>query len=215
MPGGHALRIRQNTGVTGNAGSPDRRRGFCNGAARERRRRGGYRRPAGLCAAVAADELRLGAAHRRLGPGSLESREQGSANATAEVLFAKPFTTADLFTSYFIPRPHLGGSLNFRGDTSFAYAGLTWTVDITQRIFVEASFGGAVHNGNTQSNPALIPVDRSALGCSPLFRESGSLGYRLTPNWSVMATIEHLSNAGACNQNRGLTNVGARLGYSF
>jgi hypothetical protein len=143
------------------------------------------------------------------------SPEQGSANATAEVLFAKPFTTADLFTSYFIPRPHLGGSLNFRGDTSFAYAGLTWTVDITQRIFVEASFGGAVHNGNTQSNPGLIPVDRSALGCSPLFRESGSLGYRLTQNWSVMATIEHLSNAGACSQNRGLTNVGARLGYSF
>ena len=30
-----------------------------------------------------------------------------------------------------------------------------------------------------------------------------------------MATIEHLSNAGACGQNRGLTNVGARLGYSF
>ena len=67
------------------------------------------------------------------------SPEQGSANVTAEVLFAKPFTTADLFTSYFIPRPHLGGSLNFHGHTSFAYAGLTWTVDITQRIFVEAA----------------------------------------------------------------------------
>ena len=141
--------------------------------------------------------------------------ESGSANLTGEILFAKPFTPADLFTSYFIPRPHIGGSLNFDHKTSFAYAGLTWTVDITQRIFVEASFGGAVHNGNTQSNPALIPVDRSALGCSPLFRESGSLGYRLTPNWSVMATIEHLSNAGGCSQNRGLTNVGARLGYSF
>ena len=81
--------------------------------------------------------------------------------------------------------------------------------------FVEASFGGAVHNGNTQSNLALIPVDRSALGCSPLFRESGSVGYRLSQNWSVMATIEHLSNAGICSQNRGLTNVGARLGYTF
>jgi lipid A 3-O-deacylase len=143
------------------------------------------------------------------------SPEKGSANLTAEALFAKPFTTADLFTSYFIPRPHLGASLNTRGDTSFAYAGLTWTVDITPRFFVEASFGGAVHNGNTESNPALIPPDRSALGCSPLFRESGSVGYRLSRNWSVLATIEHLSNAGACSQNRGLTNVGARLGYTF
>ena len=143
------------------------------------------------------------------------SPEKGSANVTGEILFQKPFTTADLFTSYFIPRPHLGGSINFRGDTSFAYAGLTWTVDITPRFFVEASFGGAVHNGNTDSNPAFIPPDRNALGCSPTFRESGSVGFRFTQNWSIMATIEHLSNAGICAQNRGLTNVGARIGYTF
>jgi hypothetical protein len=142
------------------------------------------------------------------------SPEKGSGNITGEVLFSKPFTTADLF-NYFIPRPHLGASFNTRGDTSFGYAGLTWTIDITSRVFVEASFGGALHNGNTQSHPALIPFDRSALGCSPLFRESGSVGYRFTQNWSVMATIEHLSNAGACSQNRGLTNIGIRLGYSF
>jgi lipid A 3-O-deacylase len=155
-------------------------------------------------------ELRIGASAQ-----DPWSPEKGSANITGEILFAKPFTTADLFTSYFVPRPHLGGSLNTRGDTSFGYAGLTWTVDITPRFFVEASFGGAVHNGNTQSNLAVIPADRNALGCSPLFRESGSVGYRLSQNWSVMATVEHLSNAGACNQNRGLTNVGARLGYTF
>ena len=28
---------------------------------------------------------------------------------TGEILFAKPFTPADLFTSYFVPRPHVGG----------------------------------------------------------------------------------------------------------
>jgi hypothetical protein len=39
------------------------------------------------------------------------SAEKGSANLTGEVLLAKPFTTGDLFTSYFVPRPHLGGSL--------------------------------------------------------------------------------------------------------
>jgi lipid A 3-O-deacylase len=143
------------------------------------------------------------------------SPEKGSANITGELLFAKPFTPADLFVSYFIPRPHIGASANFGGKTSFGYAGLTWTVDITPQLFVEASFGGAVHNGNTDSNPAFIPANRNALGCSPLFRESGSVGYRITQNWSVMATIEHLSNAGLCSQNRGLTNVGARIGYTF
>lgn len=139
--------------------------------------------------------------------------ESDSANLTGEILFAKPFTTADLFTSYFIPRPHIGGSVNFSGNTSFAYAGLTWTIDITPRVFIEGSFGGAIHNGETSAYT--VPVGRAALGCSPLFRESGSIGVRLSANWSLLATVEHLSNAGLCDQNRGLTNIGARVGYSF
>ena len=137
----------------------------------------------------------------------------GSANLTGEILLAKPFTASDLFTSYFIPRPHIGGSLNFDDRTSFAYTGLTWTIDVTPSVFVEGSVGGAFHNGKGDVNDPFS--DRQALGCSPLFRESGSVGVRLSANWSVMATIEHLSNAGACSDNRGLTNIGARVGYSF
>jgi lipid A 3-O-deacylase len=143
-------------------------------------------------------------------PWGPEGRD-GSANLTGEILLAKPFTASDLFTSYFIPRPHLGGSLNFDGRTSFAYAGLSWTIDVTPDIFVEGSFGGAVHNG--KDHPL---SDGQTLGCSPLFRESGSVGVRLSANWSVMATIEHLSNGDTCSdENRGLTNIGARVGYSF
>jgi lipid A 3-O-deacylase len=136
-----------------------------------------------------------------------------SANLTGEILFAKPFTASDLFTSYFIPRPHVGGSLNFDGQTSFAYAGLSWTVDLTPSLFVEGSIGGAFHNGDTKSGGLRRNVE--SLGCTPLFRESGSVGVRLSANWSVMATLEHLTNAGACSENRGLTNVGARVGYTF
>lgn len=145
-------------------------------------------------------------------PWGPEGRD-GSANLTGEILFAKPFTASDLFTSYFIPRPHVGGSLNFDGRTSFAYAGLSWTFDITPQFFVEGSLGGAVHNG---SNKVYNPFsDRQALGCTALFREAGSVGVRLSANWSVMATVEHLSNAGSCSDNRGLTNIGARVGYTF
>jgi len=139
--------------------------------------------------------------------------EDGSANLTGEILLAKPFTPSDLFTSYFIPRPHIGGSLNFDDRTSFAYTGLTWTIDVTPDVFVEGSIGGAFHNGKDRVADSLS--DRQALGCSPLFRESGSVGVRLSANWSLMATIEHLSNGGSCSENRGLTNVGARVGYSF
>ena len=46
-------------------------------------------------------------------------------------------------------------------------------------------------------------------------REAASIGYRFAPNWSVLATVEHLSNAGLCDDNRGLTNVGAKLSYHF
>lgn len=145
-------------------------------------------------------------------PWGPEGRD-GSANLTGEILLAKPFTASDLFTSYFIPRPHIGGSLNFDDKTSFGYAGLTWTFDLTPSVFVEGSLGGAIHNGKDHVKDPFS--ERQALGCSPLFRESGSVGVRLSANWSVMATVEHLSNAGACSDNRGLTNIGARVGYSF
>ena len=146
------------------------------------------------------------------GPWGEEGRSN-SANLTGEILFAKPFTASDLFTSYFIPRPHVGGSLNFDGQTSFAYAGLTWSVDLTPSLFVEGSLGGAFHDGETTTRG--LPRRVESLGCTPLFRESGAVGVRLSANWSVMATLERLTNAGACSENRGLTNVGARVGYTF
>jgi hypothetical protein len=86
----------------------------------------------------------------------------GSANLTGEILLAKPFTPSDLFTSYFIPRPHIGGSVNFNGRTSFAYAGLTWTVDVTPSVFVEGSLGGAVTTARGTCTTPSRTVRRSA-----------------------------------------------------
>jgi lipid A 3-O-deacylase len=155
-------------------------------------------------------EIRVGASAQ-----DINGRESGAASLAGEILFSKPFTAADLFTSYFVPRPHVGGSVATEGGTSFAYAGLTWSVDLTSWLFVEGGVGGAVHNGNTSTNLAQVPNDQAALGCSPLFRESGAVGVRLSTNWSFVATLEHLTNGGMCDQNRGLTNLGARLGYTF
>ncbi len=139
------------------------------------------------------------------------SPEQGSVDINGEFLVRLPIQQTTV-PDWLIPRPHIGFTANTAGKTSHAYVGVSWTYDITQKIFVEASFGGAVHNGYTGNVPKR---GENSLGCSPLFRESGSLGYRLTEHWSVMATVEHLSNAGICKQNRGLTNVGGRVGYSF
>ena len=140
--------------------------------------------------------------------------ERGSVAVAGEVLLAKPFTAADLFASYFIPRPHFGGSLTFDSRTSYAYAGLTWSVDLTPRVFVEGAFSGAVQDGQADARFALR--DRPSFGCSPVFRQAGSVGVRLSGQWSLVATLEHLSQGGgACAQDRGLTNVGARVGYAF
>lgn len=152
-------------------------------------------------------ELRLGVfAHDPSSP------ESGSVDINGEILSIKPFTPADPLIAFLVPRLHLGGTLNTAGDTSHVYTGLTWTYDITTKLFVEGSIGVAFHNGKTG---VIVPSDRSALGCSPLVRESGSIGYRIDANWSVMATIEHMSNGGSCGANRGLTNYGVRVGYVF
>ncbi|EIM25984.1 acyloxyacyl hydrolase [Microvirga lotononidis] len=151
-------------------------------------------------------ELRLGlTAQDPTGP------ESGSVNLTLEALSPKLGSAADPLVNALIPRLHIGGSINLDHDTSFAYAGFTWTFDLTPSIFVEGSFGGAVHDGETDP----IEVDREALGCRALFREAAALGFRLSPNWSLMGTIEHLSNAGLCSNNRGMTNFGVKVGYTF
>jgi lipid A 3-O-deacylase len=107
------------------------------------------------------------------------------------------------------PRPHLGGNFNLSGDTSFGYFGLTWDFELSPRFFIEASFGGAVHDG---------PLDergRMSFGCRVNFHEQATLGYKIDRNWRLLASVEHMSNGDLCEPNRGLTNAGVRIGYRF
>jgi hypothetical protein len=53
------------------------------------------------------------------------------------------------------------------------------------------------------------------LGCNVLFHEQASLGFNVTQNWRLIGTVEHSSNAGLCDFNRGLTDFGVRIGYKF
>lgn len=154
-------------------------------------------------------EFRIGGAAQDPG-----SNEKNTSNINGELLFAKPVTGLDRFWAAFVPRPTVGGSYNFDGRTSYAYLGATWTFDITDRIFVEGFFGAGFHNGYTGPK-ADVPKIYNALGCNPLFREAAAVGFRLTEHWSIMATIEHMSNAGLCVTNRGLTNFGGKIAYTF
>lgn len=164
-------------------------------------------------------EIRIGGAVQD--PGSAEGKvgSFSKANVNGEVLFAKPLISTDPFWQLFVPRPTIGGSYNTGGRTSYAYLGATWTVDLfpetlNRTVFLEGFFGGAAHNGYTGPKDT-TPYGFNTLGCNPLFREAAALGFRITDHWSVMATVEHMSNAGLCANNRGLTNFGGKLGYTF
>lgn len=110
-------------------------------------------------------------------------------------------------------RPHIGATLSLGGLENMVYAGASWTVPLFDSpVFVEVAFGGAVHTGN---NIGPTPMPARSLGCSLLFHEAASIGVQLTENASIMATIEHASNANLCLDNRGLTNMGIRLGWKF
>ena len=133
--------------------------------------------------------------------------DAGGIDVNTEVLFAKPWGTQ---AEWWLPRPHLGATISLDGRTSTVYGGATWQVDLTSSLFAEASFGASLNNAATVDEE-----EADALGCTALFRSSASLGYRMTAHWSVMASVEHSSNAGLCDRNRGLTNTGLRLGYRF
>ena len=155
------------------------------------------------------NEIRLGGYYHGIG-----NPERNTADINAEILTRKVWIPADPDFAWLAPRLHVGGTVNTAGRTNYGYAGLTWTWDnlLWQRTFAEFSFGGAFDDGYTG---LYAPYDRAKVGCVALFRESGSLGYRFDEHWSLMATIEHVSNGGLCDENRGITSAGLRVGYHF
>lgn len=140
------------------------------------------------------------------------SPEAGSVDLNGEVLAPKLWQASDPFWSFLIPHPDLGTTISLGGKTSNLWGGAAWNYDVTDRIFLSPTFGVGVNNGKTGN---VVPPGWNSVGCNWWFHESLSVGYRLSANWSVMATVEHSSNAGLCSQNRGLTNAGVRLGYRF
>ena len=146
--------------------------------------------------------------------GFLGHHVENGTDINGELLFASPG-----FLSWIgAPRPHIGGSVNTSGNTSYGYIGLTWSYDLWRDLFgagdaffVAGSLGGGAHDGYLNSGPS----ERKLLGSRVLFRESAELGYRVTPAISISIMLDHLSNAGIADHNNGLTNIGVRTGYRF
>lgn len=130
-------------------------------------------------------------------------------------LFFKSFVPP--FENYFAntllrPRVHVGGNLATADDgVSQVYAGLTWNFPVFNRFFLEASFGGTLHDGPLES-----PGDGLDLGCHFMFRESIGVGVDLGQRWRVVASADHSSHANLCDGgNSGITHAGVYAGYRF
>ncbi|ARO24270.1 acyloxyacyl hydrolase [Rhizobium sp. S9] len=109
------------------------------------------------------------------------------------------------------PRVHLGTSIGTSGEATQFFTGFTWTVDLSEKLFAEAGFGGVIHTGELDDND-----DGPELGCRVLFHEYVGAGYRFTRNWNVMAQIAHSSHADLCDgPNDGMTRAGIQIGYKF
>jgi lipid A 3-O-deacylase len=154
------------------------------------------------------DEVRAGATTFWQGG---DNGDEGGVYVTGQVLF-DPFI-APLDNRYLDillrPRPHLGGSLSTDEGSSQLFGGLTWTVPLPSIAFLEASFGGTIHDAALEDAPI-------AVGCRVLFRESVGLGLELGPHWRVIGGIDHSSHSNLCgNENDGLTHIGGSIGYRF
>ncbi len=152
-------------------------------------------------------ELRLGLLGHHVEPAG---SEKGGQDVNVEILFGRPAIAygshiADIALR---PRLHLGSSINVNGDTSQVYAGFTWDIPLMQRVSLELTFGGSLHDGPNTG-------EGSAFGCPLNFRESASIGIAVTERWRLYGTIAHMSNAGLCVRNSGLTSAGVRLGYAI
>lgn len=150
-------------------------------------------------------EIRVGALVHDEGPFS--RNEEDGFDGNLELLFVSP----DFLDIIWAPRPHLGVTVNSEGDTSQAYAGLSWEWSFWGGWFAGFSLGGSVHDGKLSTNR----TDRKELGCRLLFRESVELGYRFGGHHGISAFLDHISNANICDRNEGLETFGIRYGYLF
>lgn len=152
------------------------------------------------------DEVRLGV----LGFWQDNAESLDGVYVTGQVLFdpfVRPFDNW-ILNVLLRPRPHIGATGSPDGPEQL-FAGLTWNAPVWRNLFVEASFGGTIHNAELHNAQV-------AVGCRVLFRESLGVGIDFGQHWRAMVGVDHSSHAELCDEdNDGLTHLGGYIGYRF
>ena len=115
------------------------------------------------------------------------------------------------------PKPHIGATTNMGGDTSQAYAGLTWNYKLPKKMFFNFSWGLAYHNGDKKHSANNVVVNKKELGSSVLFREAAEIGWNFYGKDSISLRLDHISNGNLWGEdtNEGLDTFGIFYGYRF
>ena len=113
------------------------------------------------------------------------------------------------------PAPYVIASLNTRGDTSFAGAGLAWTIG-KGPVYLRPGVGLVVHDGPA-NRVDFATGTHTELGSRVLFEPELALGARLSERWAIEASWVHISHARLFNsrQNPGLDMMGVRMTYAL
>lgn len=115
------------------------------------------------------------------------------------------------------PRPHLGATLNFTGDTNVVYAGLSFPVYRRSNWLLDGFLGAVAHDG---------PLHKDKLGCRQdsdcgygvriMPRLGVELGYRVNDKSAISLYYDHMSHYWIIDaENEGLEHAGLRYLFSF
>ncbi len=142
-------------------------------------------------------------------PFTLETTESGSVDIAAGVRFGG----IEALNFIGSPEPYVVGNLNTSGDTSFAGAGLAWTIG-KGPFYVRPGIGLVVHDGpEFRVNPET--GFRTDLGSRVLFEPEIGVGYRVSERASVEAHWMHISQGQIFDgdQNPGIDMIGVRANW--
>jgi lipid A 3-O-deacylase len=115
------------------------------------------------------------------------------------------------------PRPHLGATLNFQGDTSVAYAGLGFRLHETPSWHADLFVSAALHDGPLHKEPAGCRQNSDCgYGIRVIPRFGLGIGYRISPVASVSLLADHMSHKWLIGgENEGLDHIGLRYLRSY
>jgi len=124
------------------------------------------------------------------------------------------FAPLDFFGS---PRPILGGTLNFSGDTNAAYAGFAFPLYTSSRWLFDVSLSAAVHDGPLHKDPASCQQHSDCgFGVRVLPRLGLDIGYRLDDKSAISLFYAHMSHKWVIGgENEGLDQTGLRYLRAF